>query len=339
MTSKSTHYLTRRGEVYQLRIPVPQHLQGKLHRKEIRRSLKTRDLQIARRKVFRAVLLFDDICHNITMTNRISKAQSHEIVGAFHELLNQAHTPTPPMMERYCPVEANHEAFAASQYAHNFSERLNANKLSIYDESLMNSALSKLGINLRHYPQARQGEILEGISQAYFEHAELVANGTDCSTESQVNTSDFNPYTELSLIAISPTKSNSSLEEPLEASDNQLGKLIEEYISNGTKYGHTSSGPWGDTSIAVNQKVLRWFEELVGSQTDVRNIAQQHGRAFRDTLRQLKKGTPGGANLGASLTSNPKRAISAATAGNLFGYLKTFFGWLESEGYCQTKPT
>ena len=75
MTSKSTHYLTRRGEMYQLRLPVPLQLQDKLHRKEIRWSLKTRDLQIARRKVFRAVLLFDDICQKITMAETVSKAK------------------------------------------------------------------------------------------------------------------------------------------------------------------------------------------------------------------------------------------------------------------------
>ena len=41
--TKKHKYLGRRGETYSIRVPVPIHLQGELARKEITRSLKTKD--------------------------------------------------------------------------------------------------------------------------------------------------------------------------------------------------------------------------------------------------------------------------------------------------------
>lgn len=79
MTSKSAHYLTRRGEMYQLRLPVPKALQSKLYRKELRWSLRTSEIRLARNKTFRAVLLFHELCHILQMTGEISKAKSKVI--------------------------------------------------------------------------------------------------------------------------------------------------------------------------------------------------------------------------------------------------------------------
>lgn len=343
MSLRGTKYIVRRGSRYQLRLPVPIDLQPKLHRTELRWSLQTGDVTLAKRKAFRATLLFWELCEGIRMIHTVSKAKSNEIVSSFYDLLAQAYAPPSPLKPESLEYQANAQAWAAENYAVEFARKVREKSLDAYDRRLMQETLCKLGINLASYPYDVQCIILKSVSEAYIEHANYVGQvgaipdmyHTD-TEESEIDISS------VQLIALAQTVSQPPASAPLHTHMSghgySLGELIADYIEKGRLHGHTSKGPWGETSLSVNQKILGWFAEFVGPQTDVRSITEDHGRGFRDALRKVKLGTHSKTPFAKAMTSKPEEAISSATAANQFGYLKTFFDWLHADCYIKQVP-
>lgn len=324
MSLRGTKYIVRRGSRYQLRLPIPIDLQPKLHRTELRWSLQTGDATLAKKKAFRATLLFWELCEGIRMIHTVSKAKSNEIVSSFYDLLSQAYAPPSPLNPESRDYQANSQAWAADEYAVEFARKIKEKSLDPYDRHLMNETLGKLGINLTSYPYNVQRIILESVSEAYFEHAAYVGSAGSAPNESQNDTEgDEFPAISQQLIAlvqtISQPPAQTQLQAPVSGGGSSLEELIADYIEKGRLYGHTSKGAWGDTSLSVNQKVLGWFAEFVGPATDVRAITKKHGRDFRDALRKVKLGVSSGTSFVEALTTKPSEAISAATAANQFG--------------------
>jgi integrase len=343
MSLEGTKYIVRRGNRFQLRLPIPVDIQPKLYRDELRWSLRTGDEQIAKKKAFRATLLFWELCEGIRMIPNVSKAKSNEIVASFYDLLAQAHTPPSPLKPESFEYQANAQAWAAEDYAVEFARKVREKSLDGYDQRLMHEALCKLGINLTSYPYNVQRIILKSVSDAYFEHANYVgqvgATPDGSHTDTEGNEIDISS---VQLIALAQTISQppgpTHLHTQVSEEGYSLGERIADYIEKGRLHGHTSKGRWGDTSLAVNQKILGWFTELVGPQTDVRTITKKHGREFRDTLLKVKLGTHTKTPFAKATTGKSGEAISAATAANQLGYLKTFFSWLDAEGYIEQTP-
>lgn len=343
MSLQGTKYIIRRGNRFQLRLPIPVDIQPKLYRDELRWSLRTGDEQIAKKKAFRATLLFWELCEGIRMIPNVSKAKSNEIVASFYDLLAQAHTPPSPLKPESFGYQANAQAWAAEDYAVEFAHKVNEKSLDGYDQRLMHETLCKLGINLTSYPYNVQRIILESVSEAYFEHANHVgqvgATPDGSHTDTEGNEIDISSVQLIALVqTISQPPAPTHLHTQVSEEGYSLGERIADYIEKGRLHGHTSKGPWGDTSLSVNQKILGWFAEFVGPATDVRNITKKHGRDFRDALRRVKLGVTSDTPFSEAMTTKPGEAISAATAANQFGYLKTFFSWLDAEGHIEQTP-
>jgi len=343
MSLQGTKYISRRGNRFQLRLPIPVDLQPKLYRDELRWSLRTGDEQIAKRKAFRATLLFWELCEGIRMIPIVSKAKSNEIVASFYDLLSQAYTPPSPLKSESFEYQANAQAWAAEDYALEFARKIKEKSLDDYDRRLMDVTLCKLGINITSYPYNVQRIILDSVSQAYFEHAQYVDRVGGAPDASQIdNEYDDIDADSVQLIALAQLPSQKAapqlLPQQVPEDGDSIRELIADYVEKGRLHGHTSKGAWGDTSLSVNRKILGWFAEFVGPDTDVRAITKKHGRDFRDTLRKVKLGVPSDTPFAKALTKKSSEAISAATAANQFGYLKTFFGWLEAEGHIDQTP-
>lgn len=343
MSLQGTKYIVRRGNRFQLRLPIPVDIQPKLYRDELRWSLRTGDEQIAKKKAFRATLLFWELCEGIRMIPNVSKAKSNEIVASYYDLLAQAHTPPSPLKLESFEYQANAQAWAAEDYAVEFERKSREKSLDGYDQRLMQETLCKLGINLTSYPYNVQRIILESVSDAYFEHANYVGQVGTTPDASQTNMeANEIDISSVQLIALAQMSSQppGPTHLPTQVSEEgySLGTLIADYIEKGRKHGHTPKGPWGATSLSVNQKILGWFAEFVGPQTDVRTITKKHGREFRDALRKVKLGTHTKTPFSKAMTNKSEETISAATAANQFGYLKTFFSWLDAEGYIEQSP-
>lgn len=343
MSLQGTKHIVRRGNRFQLRLPIPVDIQPKLYRDELRWSLRTGDEQIAKKKAFRATLLFWELCEGIRMIPNVSKAKSNEIVARFYDQLARAYTPPSPLEPESYEYQANAQAWAAEDYAVEFARRIREKSLNKYDQQLMNETLSKLGINLSSYPYDVQRIILESVSEAYFKHANNIGRSSVTSNGSHAGVDETGiDASSVQLIALtqslSPTPVPIQPYPPSSEDGSTLERLIANYVEEGKMHGHTSKGPWGDTSLSVNRKILGWFAEFVGPARDVRTITKKHGRDFKDALRMVKRGTTSNTPFAQAMTKKSYEAISAATAANQFGYLKTFFSWLDAEGYIEQTP-
>jgi integrase len=342
MSIGGVKYLIRRGDTFQLRLPIPMDLQGKLQRKELRRSLRTRDAPTAKRRAFRATLLFMELCDSVRAMQDISAAQANEIITAFYTLLNASYTP-PNLLKHKGLVdfEVDTSIGAADEYAVEFRAHLEASNLTEHHMKPINKFLSSIGINLASLPIPKQAQILEGVSRAYFEHVRYLEHSAkesekEYSPEDEIFSSSTIVQSIANVLPSSQAEKTTSYLQP--GDGGQLFILIDTFITNGIKEGVTAKGAWGPDSTAMYRKVLQWFSESVGSEIDVRNISKMHGRDFRDNLKTLRKYTSAKTPFAQAMTKNPKEVVSLKNASNHFAYLKTFFTWLAEEGYIQNTP-
>lgn len=262
MSLQGTKYIVRRGNRFQLRLPIPVDIQPKLYRDKLRWSLRTGDEQIAKKKAFRATLLFWELCEGIRVIPKISKAMSNEIVASYYDLLAQAHTPPSPLKLESFEYQANAQAWAAEDYAVEFALKAREKSLDGYDQRLIQETLCKLGINLTSYPYNVQRIILESVSDAYFEHANYVGQVGATPDVSQTNMeANEIDISSVQLIALAQMSSQppgpTHLHTQVSEEGYSLGERIADYIEKGRLHGHTSKGPWGDTPQLQYEDAIR----------------------------------------------------------------------------------
>ncbi|MFN4023465.1 MAG: DUF6538 domain-containing protein [Hyphomonas sp.] len=83
MTGRRVPYLTQRGSVFQIRLPVPRHLQAVLARKELQRSIKTSDYNEARRIALRAGSQFADLCASFSFMTDVTSLDVPGLIDRF----------------------------------------------------------------------------------------------------------------------------------------------------------------------------------------------------------------------------------------------------------------
>jgi len=93
-------YLSMRGEVYQLRIPVPKDLHDRIRRKELRWSLETKHRRTAEYRTWKASVHFGDLCDFIRIMNDLSNDDVKALVLEFFGQLKASFKLTPAMADK-----------------------------------------------------------------------------------------------------------------------------------------------------------------------------------------------------------------------------------------------
>ena len=80
MNMRGLKYIVKRGDGFQLRLPIPIDLQDKLKRKELRWSLRTDSRSVAAQKAFRATLVFVELCDSLRRMEHLTDAKIKDII-------------------------------------------------------------------------------------------------------------------------------------------------------------------------------------------------------------------------------------------------------------------
>ncbi|MCF6291821.1 MAG: hypothetical protein L3J04_00350 [Robiginitomaculum sp.] len=91
MGMHSARYMSRRGRLFQLRVPIPKDLHHRFNRKELRWSLQTADRNIARRRTLRASLAFVELCDTIRIMSELSNSKIKTLVQELFDVLVSEH--------------------------------------------------------------------------------------------------------------------------------------------------------------------------------------------------------------------------------------------------------
>lgn len=169
MNLRGVKYVVRRGDLFQLRIPVPIDLQPALKRKEIRWSLKTESRSMAAQRAFRAGLSFMELCDTLRKMPDVSEKQVKRMLQAFYKSLCDA-----------SDIKV-YRSPAAKLYADNASEFAAENALAKLEEQKVarnygpmvrrnaDAIAQTLGMSFDDLPETRKQQLLEGIVRAYIE--------------------------------------------------------------------------------------------------------------------------------------------------------------------------
>lgn len=340
MSLRGTKYIHRRGNTFQLRLPIPLDIQAKLNRKELRWSLGTGDASIAKRKAFRATLLFMELCDSVRSMQEISDAKAHEIISAFYRLLVQSYTPPAIWKPKSADLQAHEHLDAADNFAVDFQEQLNEGSLTEAQLAPVREITKGQGVSLEKLSPERQLMILSGIAKAYFENVRFLEHVSGSSPQPYAAKDELFKYIDhLQLIAgVTPKSSKLPQDFPQNSNSHATEEIATKYQTKGAQSGVSGKGPWGTTSIAVNSKILKWFIEHVGIAKPLELVTVDHCREFRDGLLLLRSGASEKHSFTEAQTTDKHKRISSTTAKNQFGYLKSFLAWCASEGYLSKSP-
>ena len=295
MSIRGTKYIIRHGDLFQLRLPIPKDLQDKLRRKELRRSLKTGDAPTAKRRAFRATLLFMELCDSVRLMQDVSAAKAHEIIAAFYTLLVQAYTPPASWKKEPFDHFLNDQISAADNYAVDFAQRVKNKEQTKTDLTRARDLLAKFGMDFDKLPTERQEQIWQGMYRAYSENVRFLEFALSASTDGYAATDEmFKHIDGLQLIAPASPLAKPIIQssKPMAGGEGgSLKTLATIFLESGKEQGISTSGAWGKTTASVYDRILKWFGEHAGPATDVRLIDQKVCRDFRDRLMKVKMGS------------------------------------------------
>lgn len=349
MNLRGVKYVVRRGDGFQLRIPIPKDLHEKLGRKELRWSLRTESRRVAAQKAFRAALVFCELCDTLRRMEPLTETKINRMIQAFYATICSAYVPSSYSSHREKAAAINAQEVAADNA---LSDLENQRELGQYTEQTIEKARAlavSFGIDFDQVSLSRQHQILEGIVRAYVEQYRYVEHRRNSLIDS------YEPADSLFAImlegaepaepgvqSIATTSQTSqvhlkSKNVPADPKYN-VQELVSAFVEQGRDTGVTSHGPWKPKTSVEYQKVLGWFCEHVGSARDVRDLNIDDVRGFRDEIVQLRRHAPGSTEFKDALTKVKTDQIQPKTASKYFDFAKLFLRWLRDECYTQAVP-
>ncbi len=338
--SGRTSYLAMRGAMFQLRLPIPSDLHCSFGRKELRWSLQTRDPKSARRRTLRATLFFQDLCSHIRRMPTAQPADIASITHRFYASLMADHPlPGPIAADELDRVEY-HQAGIAEELASGYHDQIERRDYSTEIRRGAEEAMAQAGGHFGDLTPNEKQQLLEGVARATIEYVRYT-RFRQASALDPYEASDhlFERSSGLQASALAAPRQALAPSAPRRGgSGGEVGELIQLYLKKGVETGTTARGQWKPKTRDEKAKSLKWFAELVGPVTDVREITPDHVRKFRDAVDGLKKGSSASATLKENHTSIAKNRIQPDTALKLFGFAKEFLGWLAQDGYLDEAP-
>jgi len=331
MSGRRVPYLVQRGGVYQVRLPVPKVLQGVFRRREIQRSLNTRDFQMARRLALRAGSRFADLCDSVLAMSDVRDFDVSDLVDRFFQSLLAEYSPPDPVHPNLMDQDFNDQEFVAEGMQADLSAMLAERS---YSDAIMRDAsvlLADRGMSSEDLNKLEWGRLLEGIARARREYINYAMFR---------QRSLLDPYEpEDSLFAgrsvhlgarpVPTLVSTSKPQHLQQGSGGTVRDRIEQYLSSADGKPNT---------IAEKRGVLNWFAEFVGDETDVRAITPDHLVEFKKIVTELKTNVATNTPLKLARTYIEAERVHPTTAKKKFDTTKTFLRWLSSVGAIHTVP-
>ena len=325
-------YLVLRGPIYQVRLPIPKRLQAKFGRREIQRSLRTRDFSVARSLALQASSRFAELCDSVMAMGEAHENDISKLIDEFFRSLLANHPIAEPVapdvydwdMNRQEAAAENMQADLAAMVAHRgYSEDIKREASAL---------LATIGKTSTDLTKLEWSQLLEGVARARREYINYVLL-RQRSLLDPYAPEDPLFFDQVSVnLGAQPDFSVSPAHAAYSAKQGSGGSVrdrIEQYLDSADAKPNT---------IAEKRGVLNWFAEFVGNDLDVRDITPDHMVEFRKIVLQLKKNVATNTPLNLARTSVKSEQVHATTAKKKFDTAKTFVRWLLSVGATQAVP-
>lgn len=343
MNLRGLKYVERRGDIFQLRIPVPKDLQERIGRKEIRWTLNTSERSPAARRAMRAALVFHELCDNLRSMPDLSENTTKQIIQRFYEKLCESYQPIiGKTAEQKEAIEAGQMAAAEDAMADIMSQ-LDSGTYGGFIQSEAMRQITQAGIDHTTLSPISIRRIEEGVARAYVEQNKFVEFRRRTLLDEYIPADSlFRIADEKTLVMRENLQSTAilSVQEQVTHQDAQpsITTLVEKFLEEGKNYGHGGNKGWVDGTSDEYSKILNWFIASIGADKTAKQITTDHVRNFKNNMLALRKGASRDLPLEKALASGPSSRISPKTAKKYFDYSKTFLKWLEQDGYLDKPP-
>ena len=331
MSRRQVSYLKQRRGVYQVRLPIPKALHGVFQRKELQRTLRTRDFQTARTLALRAGSRFADLCVTVRLMSDFCELNVSELVDQFFRSLVADHPVPEPIAPGLYEWDLNQQsawgedrqAELAGMVGHrNFSDEIKQDGHAL---------LAERGATKANLTNLEWGQLQEGVARARQEYIRfaLFRQRTLLDPYNPEDSLFASPDVNPGAHPIQAMALSFNTQQVKPGSGGKLRDRIEQYLES------TDGKP---NTIAEKRGVLNWFAEFIGNDADVRNITPDHMVEFKKIVVELKTNVATDTPLQLARTSIETRRVNPKTAKKKFDTVKTFLRWLSSVGAIHTVP-
>lgn len=336
MSGPLPSYLTRRDAVYIIRLQIPADLAERLGTRELRRSLGTKNIDVAKSRCLDATVWFRELVPLLRSMGEITRADLEAAAQDFFAgLIRETDVP------RGADRSSDHWAYdiatnidESRRFIRELEDQLRDNRFS----GVIDKQASDLLVSLRGS--------LDGLDG----HLQLLARQLVVKAHRQRHRYFVHQLTDpgLPFTADDPTFDP----EVRKASISTLARLIEplETIAAPSRYptladmvslflAHLGEKT-GASHVDESTRALGWLMEQIEPTTAMDRITVDQVREFRDNIRRMDKTGQGKKRpFRLRLTDVRERQITHATVVKYWGAVRGLFQWAVSEGRAPTDPT
>lgn len=327
-------YLCRRGDVFYFRMVVPKPLVQRLCKRELKLSLKTVDLTIARQRCrFLSALLTALLLKVETMSNLTSETIKNVVRRYYEQALTYTTevallAPQDPRFDFDAEIlgAQNDELVLLQRIGRHQHDRLTVAKAQ---KLLQTSGFKSVAMASEEFDAICQGILRADAQRSRVLMALLRGQ--------MAGTIADDPLFDGILPGPLPLLPGEAATKP-----DTLSAVVERYTQTKSK-----SNEWVSKTIKDNERVLEAFCSLVGGERLIGHITDEDVRQYRDALLHLppnytKLGKFAGKSLAEvlKLSKQPDAigGLAAKTRNKYLASLRTFFLWAVDEGYLTKAP-
>jgi integrase len=331
MSRRPVQHLVRRGNGFQVRLPIPVELQACMDRRELRWSVRTGDRQLATRRVLNATLAFHHLCDKLRNMKNLTLDDARIIANQFYQDLVKSFKSPPPILHDFADIEDEFQEVIGD-------DAIMALDSQIYSRSFESNVTVPAGKFAKAggfaMPQSGTEEhraLCEGVAKAQREFAKYASfrrhNGID---EYEVE----DPLFSTASAKQKPVQLIAPNSSPL-----TLGEVLNIYVQAETRGMSDGKSSWSAKTTEAKKRSLDLFGAVVGLDVPVKNITTDAVRTYRDLVEQMRKHCE--TNLSNPMlmkASGSEATVHPKTARKNFQNVKTFLIWLEKEEYVEKIP-
>jgi len=337
---RTASHLSRRGSIYQLRLPIPTDLHEIFGRKELRWSLQTSHAPTAKKLTLRARLVFLSMCSNIRTMPDLSKNIIPTLVQQFYKDL-VAVDPTPNNLSvREAERAASEHGRITEEIVDHLQLEIDHHVYSERTVKLAEQTLARNGIGRGDVSKEVFSALCNGVARAELEFTRFL----DFRQHEPIL-----PYVPIDPLLTSapsviskstqPEQATGHLIAPnhlLKTSVTTVSSAIDQYIAFKTENEEGGSSAWKSVDVPSKRRPLDWFATLAGPEISISDLALANFRLFRDKIKRLKKNAPAGVDIREHQAKQAEDRIHPKTAKQHFHAVKAFLNWLSAEGLVES---
>lgn len=342
MSGPRPRHMTRRGAVYSIRLTLPKDLSDATGVVDVRRSLQTKAIDVARRRCLDAEQWFNELVQHLRSMGNPTRDDIEVAAANFFATL-RADVDRP----RQWPDNDFDATLALNveETRRRIEELEDQLRTNVFDGSVdenarqmlvpFSTSLETLGGQLAMFARQLAAKA-ERQQMRYFEHVLRTP-----AAPFQVDDALFGESAGWASIPAAGQARGIAVSTGLTIMSDAEGMTLRSLIDDHKAWMIDQA--LSESHVIEFERVARWAEIEFGETTLIASISTKALRSFRDKLRSIDKTARskvrnGVKSLDASLTTDREKQIRSETARRYWAYAKSLFARAVSEGYLDQDP-